>query len=131
MLSAATLVLAGCGVRPATPEIEPKAVIGRWAGADGAVVEFTAEHRVVATRYPFQVDVALVFHQPRDAEGSWQIRHGGAWEDTKVELALQVAGHQGLVATELYGESKNGSLRLFFWVGDPDADERFVFSKSP
>jgi hypothetical protein len=109
---------------PVTPE--RAAIIGVWANADGATLDFRANGTVTAGRMPTVVDPGLgVDDLPGNGVGTWAIE---PWESASgsgggVEVTIGDADAQ-MTTT---GDPAHPDL--YISIGDPDDGNDFTFTR--
>jgi hypothetical protein len=93
-------------------------VVGDWRGNDGAGITLRADHTFDA----HQLRLRLKSTDP-DAtftgSGTWQLATRSTYEPQRVRLFVDGYGDA------LYVDKSSSRVRLFQWIGDPDADDRY------
>ena len=109
---------------PTSVAPQPVALIGTWTDQDGATLVFTPDETVVASDMPtIDSSSPAIDGLPGDGKGTWRIE------------AVDAEGRGGVLVTIGNSEawmSMSGDpahLRLFAYIGDPDGDNEFTFTK--
>lgn len=108
---------------PETRDAVDSDIAGVWRGPGGAAITFRSDHTLTATNVPFQLTAPGLFDQPWSGAGTWRLDEGRRRQQF-VQIVLETR-----TGTELERQWKDGNLRLFFWIGDPDEGNRFIFEK--
>jgi hypothetical protein len=112
------------GPTPVTPQ--RAAIVGVWTNPDGATLDFAADGKVKASKMPV-VDGAGdgIDELPGNGAGTWQIDpwDSGTGSGGGVDVTI---GYDG---AELTTTGNPAHPKLFIFIGDPDDDNEFAFTK--
>lgn len=102
---------------------ERAAIVGVWTNADGARLEFAANGTFKTSKMPVLDDPLTHDNDlPGNGTGTWQIESSDAANGGGVYL--QIGG--GVL---LNAAGDPGHPRLLVFIGDPDEDNEFIFTK--
>jgi hypothetical protein len=109
------------------------ALIGSWEGAGGAMLSFTANGQFHATDMPSSMTTNPQWSMPAacTSGGRWSISpagEAGPGEPPEVDLDIGPWCIGGF-GFPLQMERVSSRLELYFYIGDPDDDNEFVFKK--
>jgi hypothetical protein len=114
----ATLASA-CSLYPAP--IPTAEVLGTWRGGAAGLI-LSKDGSFTASDLPSQrADPDAV---PYTGMGTWTMVPAGNSQLQHLDLT---AGHEGL--GWLYVERSHDKVILYYWIGDPDEDNKFVFTR--
>jgi hypothetical protein len=111
------------GVTPVTPR--RAAIVGVWTNTDGATLDFSSDGTVEVRRMPVIDDSSIGDQLPGNGAGTWQIE---PWE-SNIGTGGGVAVTTGDGGVELTTTGDLAHPKLFAYLGDPDEDNEFVFTK--
>jgi hypothetical protein len=146
VLLAVLLTLSGCflgssGGHPA--DLADADVIGAWRDAKGAVLTFQADGTFAATDMPYQLFTGFShrmlpegYDPQRDrlpANGWWKVdwdvgKSSGPRNHVDLNVKL-LAGKEVRTGLDLIAQRQDGDIVLFFFIGDPDSNNRVVYHK--
>ncbi|GIM91116.1 lipoprotein [Paractinoplanes toevensis] len=134
----------GAPPQPPAPDLERADLIGAWKDSErGGVLTFTAERfagdDLGFMFVPFPDDLPAGFDQKRDRAaglGEWELGPSLADPDGPDDYVrlnfLMIAGREVRASiNKLEAQTRGSSVVLVFYVGDPDLNDRIVYSRCP
>lgn len=114
-------------------------IVGVWKSNNGAIVEFKEDKSVKVINYPFDF-INGENKEIINGKGTWKIYKDDSLNFWVVEISLNsdkmISNLQsnGVVLDLLIAQNGflgNGKdiMSLFFWIGDPDSDNRYEFKR--
>lgn len=114
-------------------------IVGVWKSKKGAIVEFSENKSVKIINYPYD----YINGKNQDlinGNGTWKIYKDNNLNFWVVEISLDtdkvIVNLQSngivldlLIAQDGFLGNGNNITSLFFWIGDPDSDNRYEFVK--
>jgi hypothetical protein len=111
------------------------ALIGSWEGASGAFLSFSTNGQFEATDLPTSITTGTSLRWSVPAQcstgGRWSIEPAGEvgpGQPPEVDLDIGPSCEGGF-EFPIQMERVNSRLELYFYIGDPDDDNEFVFKK--
>jgi hypothetical protein len=106
------------------------AVIGRWESTDRARLRFTKDGWFDASDLP--IDMTDGMRGPCADRGKWSIDQFDETQPPEVDLRMGLSPQCAIASVfPLQMERVHSRLELYFYIGDPDDDDVFVFAKQP
>ncbi|MFI1196793.1 hypothetical protein ACH4T9_26535 [Micromonospora sp. NPDC020750] len=117
------------------PELSSDMVAGVWQGADRAELSFDGDGLFRASRIPVSLlGSASSGPTTRSGTGKWSIRAAvNDPSEKKTQVALVFEALDGFpvpYSVNLRAESVDGKVVLFWFVGDPDLNRRFILERN-
>lgn len=130
LVSVPLVLLAMRASPPDTVTPSRDAIVGSWRSEDGATLTFSADGTVVAANMPAGTEPAVdpgavAVDKPELPWGSgrWDVRAASGSKFGGVDAWMS----SGEVELETRGDASHPTL--FALIGDPDADDEYVFTK--
>ncbi len=129
------LLFIGCG----SPKPLENKIVGIWKSKDGSIIELKDNNSVKIINYPLNLSNSD-FKGVINGNGTWKVYKDKSVSWWIIELSIttdRIIPHlqsNGIALDLLI--ARNGLLgngeditSLFFWIGDPDTDNRYEFKK--
>ena len=112
----------------------PSQVTGTWIGAHGATLVVRADGTFTASNLPATLDqadnVGIPSQPVKAGSGTWEIGGPYAQDQSYVSFTFGCASDESLCGAsfelQLQGTAPPG---LFYYIGDPDDDNTYVFAR--
>jgi hypothetical protein len=118
-LAFATLT-AGCSL--SSDPVPTADLVGTWRGGASTQLTLDESGTFTARDLPGSWDGSGASFT---GAGRWTMVAAGNYQEQHLDLSSSAHG-----SGPLYVGRSRGKVILYFWIGDPDADKRFVFARS-